>query len=98
LDGTGKRGVQASDYLEQVLEPVVAPAFQGFLGCEDYKEKQKEDEEWGLYAEDHAPVHGTEKVLVEVKRVLEIPLHERLSSPDLNPIENVWRILKQRIK
>jgi hypothetical protein len=32
---------------------------------------------------------------VEAKRVLEIPLYERpTSSLDLNPIENVWRILK----
>jgi hypothetical protein len=73
-----------------VLEPVVAPAFQGLLGYEGYRAKQEEDEEWGLYVEDHAPVHGTKKVLVEAKRVLEIPLHERpSSSPGLNPIENV---------
>jgi hypothetical protein len=31
LDGTEKRGVQASDYLEQVLEPVVRP-FSGLVG------------------------------------------------------------------
>jgi hypothetical protein len=94
LDGTGKRGVQASDYLEQVLEPVVAPAFQGLLGYEGYRAKQEEDEKWGLYVEDHAPVHGTKKAQVEAKRALEIPLHERpSSSPDPNPIENVWRIL-----
>jgi transposase len=35
---------------------------------------------------------------VEAKKALEIPLHERPSSPDLNPIENVWRISKQLIK
>jgi transposase len=33
------------------------------------------------------------------KAWLGIPLHHRpASSPDLNPIENVWRIMKQRIK
>jgi transposase len=57
------------------------------------------NEEWGLYFGDHASVHGTKKALVDAKRVLEIPLHERSSFlPGLNPVENVWRILKQRIK
>jgi transposase len=37
-------------------------------------------------------------VLVEAKRLLAIPLHSRpATSPDLNPIENLWRTMK-RIK
>jgi hypothetical protein len=64
---TGKRVVQAYGYLEQVLEPVVAPDFQGLLGYECYKAKQEVDGKWCLYVEDHAPAHGTKKVLVEAK-------------------------------
>lgn len=78
---------------------MVVLAFQGLLWYKGYKAKQEEDEDWGLYVEDHAPVHGTKKALVDENGVLEIPSHERLSSsPDINPIENVWHVLKQHIK
>jgi hypothetical protein len=99
LQGTGRKGVQAIDYYEQVLEPVVSPAFQGLLGYTGYTANFTEGNDWGLYVEDRSPVHGTKKKLVEAKQMLAIPLHDRpASSPDLNPIENVWRIMKQRIK
>jgi hypothetical protein len=79
------------DYLHQVLEPVVTPAFLSLLGYDVSEGAQ--------YVEDQAPVHGTKRMLMEVKATLGIPLHPRPPcSPDLNPIENVWRIMKQRIK
>lgn len=79
------------DYLEQVLEPIVAPALQGLLGFEASPASE--------YVEDRAPWHGTRGGLNETNATLEIPLHSRPAvSPDLNPIENVWRIMKQRIK
>jgi transposase len=91
LEGKGKRGVIAEDYLKQVLEPIVSPAFMGIL---DYNTSLG-----GQYVEDQAPIHGTRRSLVEAKAKLAIPLHHRPPcSPDLNPIENVWRIMKSRIK
>ena len=91
LCDTGKKGVTAKDYQEQVLEPVVSPAF---LGLYDYTASPDSQ-----YIADQAPCHETRRALVQVRSDLPIPLHPRsASSPDLNPIEDVWRIMKQRIK
>lgn len=82
LRGTGKKGVTAKDYQEQVLEPVVSPAF---LGLYDYMNSPDSQ-----YIEDQASIHGTHRALVEVKSDLGIPLHCQLAaSPDLNSIEDV---------
>lgn len=82
LKGSGRKRVTAKDYMEQVLEPVVAPPFSGLL--------RYDESSGGLYVEDQAPVHGVRLVLVEVKKSLGIPLHPRPpSAPDINPIENV---------
>jgi hypothetical protein len=59
LNGTDRKGVQALDYYEQVLEPIVAPASQRLLGYKGYLAQSTEGEDWGLYVEDQAPVHGT---------------------------------------
>ena len=56
LCGTGKKGVTAKDYQEQVLEPVVSPAF---LGLYDYTASPDSQ-----YIEDQAPCHGTWRALV----------------------------------
>lgn len=91
LISIGKSGITAQDYMERVLEPVVTPISCGLY---DWDETAG-----GLFVEDQAPIHGTQRCLAQVKKQLCIPLHHRPpSSPDLNPIENVWRTMKQRIK
>jgi len=91
LKPAGKKGITCHDYLEQVLKPVVGPGFQGQKGY-------KKGDAGSLYVEDGPPWHRVKKVLLESKKVLGIPRHDRLAqSQDLNPIENVWRTMKQRI-
>lgn len=76
LDSTGRKSICAKDYIEQVLEPIVVPSFMDLL---DYDASAG-----GLYVEDRAPWHGTEKALVEVKKYL-ISLSV-LDLPVLNPL------------
>lgn len=92
LKGSGVRGgVTMEDYMDQVLEDVVAPAFEDLL----------EIVPDALYLEDNAPVHGSGKAqtLAEFKAargisIIILPPY----SPDLNIIENMWRALKQRLQ
>lgn len=70
---------------------MVALAFRGLLGYDGSS--------GGLDVGDQARGHGVRLALVYVKKSLGIPLHSSLpSSPDLNPIEIVWGMIKQRIK
>jgi len=83
-------GITMEDYKKQVLETVVGPAFAGQLGWDID----------GLFQEDNAPVHGAGRArsLHKWKKELGLRLFDwPPSSPDLSPIENVWRLLKQRI-
>jgi capsular polysaccharide biosynthesis protein len=91
LECSSRKGVVGKYYLEQVLEPIVTPTFLNML---DYKASSGSE-----YVEDGALIHGQKGLLVETKVQLGIPVHKRpASSPDLNPIQNVWRTMKRRIK
>ena len=84
IKGSGKKGkMLASDYAK-LLEEFVAPNFK----------------EGDILLEDNATEHGTytsEASLVPtMKRACKIKCCA--NSPDLNPIEKVWRMVKQRLK
>jgi DDE superfamily endonuclease len=83
--GGGGRLIQA-DYLV-ILEEVIAPNW---------------DKDW-ILLEDNDGTHGTRGVsdnkVKQAKKRLGIKWEANCpQSPDLNPIENIWRILKQRLK
>ena len=88
LEGHGKKGgVTMEDYKKQVIEAVVGPAFEHGWGRKD-----------GLFQEDNASIHDTKGGLRDLKQELGIHLFDwPPSSPDLSPIETLWRLLKQRI-
>jgi hypothetical protein len=83
LEGHGPR-----NYLKQVLEPIIEPTFEALRG-------------WGenpLFMEDGASLHGNRGNANLRLWKLEHGIPTPPSSPDFNPIDKVWRILKQRIK
>jgi len=85
--------VTTKNYKKQVLEAVVGPVFNDQLGWEHWDSD-------GLFQENNAPVHGAGRArsLQKWKKELGLRLFDwPPSSPDLSPIENIWRLLKQRI-
>ncbi len=93
LEGHGARGgCTKKDYIQQVLKPVVAKMSEDTLQYYGYPL---------LYQEDGNRIHGLTGAqnLVELKEKLGIRAMNEwpASSPDFNPIEQVWRSLKQRL-
>jgi transposase len=82
-----KRGITSKAYLNQVLEPVVFPY---------YISLSEEQKEGFIFMEDGAKVHVGDARLPKLNigiRGLRWPP----SSPDLNPIEKVWRWMKHEL-
>jgi transposase len=79
-----RKGVCSKAYLQQVLEPVVFPLFAE-LG-DDY-----------LFMEDGSKVHKGRARLPKLERGIR-GFNWPPSSPDLNPIEKVWRWMKEQLK
>lgn len=89
------RHIDGDDYVEHFLEPVVKPFF----------DKQRKEGGYGwIFQEDNEGAHGTKSVLNAPNdfknkyRIKQLKPCHPANSPDLSPIENVWRVIKQRVK
>ncbi|PVH67703.1 hypothetical protein DL98DRAFT_274967 [Cadophora sp. DSE1049] len=80
----GSKGITSKAYLHQVLEPVIFPKFDQ-LG-RDY-----------IFMEDGAKVHLGHARLPRLEHSIR-GFNWPPSSPDLNPIEKVWRWMKEELK
>ena len=80
--------IGTTDYIDQVLQPVVGPGYRQLV------RRRKRP----ILMEDNAAIH-TANLAQEWRRKRRIrSLIWPPSSPDLNPDENMWRAMKQRIK
>jgi hypothetical protein len=79
-----RRGICSKAYLTEVLEPIVFPLFDT-LGPEY------------IFMEDGAKVHAGSARLPRLQHNIR-GFHWPPSSPDLNPIEKVWRWMKEELK
>lgn len=80
----GCKGVNSKVYRDQVLQPIIFPLFDG-LGPEY------------IFMEDGAKVHKGYARLARLEHYLR-GFNWPPSSPDLNPIEKVWRWMKEELK
>lgn len=83
----GKKGICSTAYLNQVLEAVDFPFYDSLTSM------QKEE---FIFMEDGAKVHKGKAGLPSLNRGIR-SFDWPPSSPDLNPIEKIWRWMKQEI-
>jgi hypothetical protein len=94
------RHINGDDYIEFFLNPVVRPFFE-----QQRAEAQAEGRtcDW-IFQEDNEGAHGNKSVLnapndfKNTHYIRQLKPRHPGNSPDLSPVENVWRILKQRVK
>lgn len=94
------RHINADDYVEQFLDPVVRPFFE--------KERAKAAAchmvcPWS-FQEDNEGAHSTKSYdnaandFKNEHKIRQLRPKHSANSPDLNPIERIWRKFKQRVK
>jgi hypothetical protein len=89
------RHIDSDDYIKYFLEPIVKPFFD--------KQRAEGVFDW-VFEEDNEGAHGTKSTLNAPNnfknnhRITQMRPGQPGNSGDLSPIENVWRILKQRVK
>ena len=88
LRPSGKRGITAKDYEQQVLEAYLGPIMAN----------TRERDPDTFIVEDNAPVHSRKSTQATQVRYQINSIDWPASSPDFNPIENVWRVIKQRLR
>jgi len=79
-----RRGICSKAYLQQVLEPIVFPLFDTLNA--EY-----------IFIEDGAKVYASSARLLRLEHGIR-SFKWPPSSPDLNPIEKVWRWIKEELK
>lgn len=83
-------GMNATKYLEQVIDKVVVPAFE--------QETEKPDFSHVFFMQDNAPAHKSVTTKNHLTSCGITTMPHPPNSPDLNPIESIWHILKNKIR
>lgn len=87
--------IKATAYINHILEPVVKP----FLHHQYEQILSRQTlSSWIIFMDDTAPAHRAKITQEFKKKNFFRILNWSSNSPDLNPIENIWNLLKNRLQ